>query len=205
MRGIFAVLIGLSAALAAAEPSGIRCRSEPSEAFLAESETLHVRTKRESPYTIRNESSLLLDAYFHVVTATPNEITEDQLHQQINVLNDNLAPHDIQFKLRGIDWTLNATWANNTYDYWMKMKLHKGDYKTLNVYFISRMNGGGLGAEAGSPEVGCAEPRDTCPDQPGNDPMFNYMDYTGDACYREFTLGQRARMFENFYAYRANV
>lgn len=60
-------------------------------------------------------------------------------------------------------------------------------------------------AEAGSPEIGCAEPRDTCPDQPGNDPMFNYMDYTGDACYREFTPGQKARMFENFYAYRVNV
>lgn len=40
---------------------------------------------------------------------------------------------------------------------------------------------------------------------PGNDPMLNYMDYTGDDCYREFTPGQKTRMFENFYAYRASV
>lgn len=158
MRGIFAVLTGLAAAVVAAGPSSnqnhIRCRSEPSEAFLAESRTLHGRVKRESyhSHTPRNESSLLLDAYFHVVTATSNEITEDQLHQQIEVLNDNFGPYDIQFKLRGIDWTLNATWANNTYDYWMKKELHKGDYKTLNVYFISRMYSGGLGvSSAGCP------------------------------------------------------
>lgn len=56
----------------------------------------------------------------------------------------------------------------------------------------------------GSVEVGCEKPIDSCPDQPGDDPMFNYMDYTGDACYREFTPGQKARMFENFEAYRAN-
>ncbi len=43
-----------------------------------------------------------------------------------------------------------------------------------------------------SPAFGCPIGRNSCPD-PGDDPIHNYMDYTDDECYTEFTSGQVAR------------
>lgn len=142
MRGLFTALGGL-ATLVAAQNSGVRCRSEPTEQFVQESRVLQEGvTLVNRDVAAANTSKLLLDMYFHVVTATEGEITEDQLQKQAEVLNDNYGPYDIQFTLRGIDWTVNETWAQNEYSYYMKQKLRKGDYKTLNLYFVSSLDGG---------------------------------------------------------------
>ena len=39
----------------------------------------------------------------------------------------------------------------------------------------------------------CPTARDSCPLDPGLDPVHNYMDYSDDACMTEFTPGQQAR------------
>lgn len=44
-----------------------------------------------------------------------------------------------------------------------------------------------------SPASGCPEGRNTC-SSAGNDPIHNYMDYSDDACYTEFTANQITRM-----------
>ena len=54
------------------------------------------------------------------------------------------------------------------------------------------------------PTSGCPTGKDTCPKKEGLDPIHNYMDYSWDSCYSEFTPDQAARMQDQWLFYRAS-
>jgi hypothetical protein len=56
-------------------------------------------------------------------------------------------------------------------------------------------------AAQSSSTSGCPEGRDSC-SLPGLDPIHNYMDYSYDSCYNEFTSGQSTRISSMWTAYR---
>jgi hypothetical protein len=58
-------------------------------------------------------------------------------------------------------------------------------------------------AEA-EPSFYCETTRDTCPDDPGLDPVHNFMDYSLDACMNQFTAGQARRMDVAYARWRLN-
>ncbi|KAJ3504537.1 hypothetical protein NLJ89_g7882 [Agrocybe chaxingu] len=58
-------------------------------------------------------------------------------------------------------------------------------------------------AEA-SPAYGCPTGRDSC-DEPGVDPIHNFMDYSDDSCLTEFTPGQITRLRDQIATYRKIV
>ena len=55
-----------------------------------------------------------------------------------------------------------------------------------------------------SPAYDC-RPRDSCKQFPGNDPIYNFMDYTPDSCMDHFTHGQFGRMNAMWHEYRSNT
>jgi Pregnancy-associated plasma protein-A len=59
-----------------------------------------------------------------------------------------------------------------------------------------------LTATSGCPADGT---QDSCPKEPGYDPIHNYMDYSYDQCYYEFTPGQAQREQDSWLYYRAAV
>ena len=55
-----------------------------------------------------------------------------------------------------------------------------------------------------SPAYGCPIGRDTCVGG-GEDPIFDFMDYTDDSCMNSFTKGQRERMHQQVNAHRPGI
>jgi hypothetical protein len=52
------------------------------------------------------------------------------------------------------------------------------------------------------PTTGCPVGKDTCTRGTGLDPIENYMDYSYDSCYTQFTAGQAERMQKQFAHWR---
>ncbi|KAB8213338.1 hypothetical protein BDV33DRAFT_210312 [Aspergillus novoparasiticus] len=218
---------------------------------------------------------ITIDTYFHVIVGNspgPDDaVSEHELINQFNILNNDFTPSNITFRLRNIDLLLNEAYASGLgLDISppgmrpLGQHLRIGNFSDLNVYFrrlsnplnpteagrVLSTNWGsvsrdirkdgveislyalpgrapsgrlqGLGKtlthEVGhwlglphtwstdscendadgiddtpihlGPSLNCSAPLDTCPRQPGKDPIHNFMNYVDEHCYKSFTPGQ---------------
>lgn len=60
---------------------------------------------------------------------------------QLDVLNQDYSPWDIQFSLVNVTRTVNEEWAYYRADLPMRRSLRQGDYSTLNIYFLTYADG----------------------------------------------------------------
>ncbi|GME36547.1 Peptidase M43 pregnancy-associated plasma-A [Neofusicoccum parvum] len=235
---------------------------------------------RKDAGEVTTQATITVDTYFHVVAASTalsdGYVTQqDQmLSDQLDVMNENYAPHGISFTLLGTTRTINSNWASDGAELTMKKSLRQGDYKTLNIYFQKAIGGnlgycyfpstsategsnsfyydgcsilysslpggsatnynlgktvthevghwfglyhtfqGGCSELLGGDRIadtpaqasassGCPTGRDSCPNKEGVDPIHNYMDYSYDSCYEEFTDDQETRMYSMWNTIRA--
>lgn len=54
-------------------------------------------------------------------------------------MNDNFAKTGFHFNLKKIDYTANASWSDDQDRMAMYTQLRKGDYGTLNIFFLDRV------------------------------------------------------------------
>ncbi|KAI8670425.1 Peptidase-M43 domain-containing protein [Fusarium keratoplasticum] len=269
-KSILAVLLGTAGVLALPPRCAV---TDPTPEQLDNAATLRAI---EETARIAARASITVETYFHVVSSSSSKyITQKQLQDQLVYMNDSYGPHGVTFRLAGTDFTTNTNWAAGNGEVAMKRQLRKGDYSTLNLYFVDtpKLDGrtalgychfpepgvttgsttfikdgcvidaqtvpGGtaepynLGGTAvheighwfnlfhtfqggctgsgdfvsdtpaqGKNTSGCPARSDTCPNQPGDDPIHNYMDYSDDICYEEFTPGQETRLHTAWETYR---
>ncbi|TIC91055.1 Extracellular metalloprotease [Colletotrichum higginsianum] len=222
LRELTAALQGFSAQTAVAH-GGFSCGTpNPSHDHFKIAHGLWRDEVVNGTLVIRSRASIVVDTYLHVLassrSATGGYIADAGLHRQMAVLNANFGPHDISFRLQGVTRTVNAGWAAGGDELRGKGRnVNLGKTLThetghwLGLYHTFRGGCDGEGdlisdtpAQA-SPTRGCPPSRDSCPHKPGLDPIHNYMDYSIDSCYREFTIGQRVRMHSFWRKYRLNA
>jgi hypothetical protein len=86
------------------------------------------------------------DRYFQVVVDTNlllRPVSSEQLGWQLDVLNHAFNPINITFDLAGSETTAVSQWKGGCKHHMemerMWLKLHKGSYADLNVYFLSKI------------------------------------------------------------------
>ena len=97
------------------------------------------------------------------------------------------------------------TWAGQ-FDLGKTLTHEAGHWVNLEHTFFGGCNKGDFVDDTPAektPTSGCPADKDTCK-APGLDPVHNYMDYSYDSCYTQFTPGQTQRMRDAWLFYRAS-
>jgi hypothetical protein len=108
-----------------------------------------------------------------------------------------------------VDWesmVKTSTRYAGQYDLGKTLPHEAGHWLNLHHVFNGGCNNFGDYVEDTPPQriatFGCPEGQDSCR-EPGLDSIHNYMDYSFDACYNQFTAGQALRMQDAWLEWRA--
>ncbi|KJZ72122.1 hypothetical protein HIM_08495 [Hirsutella minnesotensis 3608] len=92
-----------------------------------------------------------VDVYMHIITSSQAGMgpSDDMMLDQMDVLNKAFRAVNVQYNLQGIARIVNDSWAygpsqisegdhdvDNPAAFEMKRQLRRGDYKTLNLYYV---------------------------------------------------------------------
>lgn len=145
----------------------------------------------------REETTINIPLYMHAVvnsTNADNVLDERTLHKQFDVLADRFAPHDIRFTLRGTDRLVDDDyargWSNPMWPGHM-IKTRKGDYATLNIWYVTNMDPATGGAcsvpSSNAPPGSISQLMDGCTLQSYSVPggKFNGTTYLGEISVHE--------------------
>jgi hypothetical protein len=106
------------------------------------------RSAIEGRYAHERRATIYIDLWIHLLvpgrTAADGYVDAVGIVQQFDYLNKQFSPWGIQFQLKPISYALNADWAadiDNQKTEKMR-QLHRGDYKSLNVYLVQGAKGG---------------------------------------------------------------
>jgi hypothetical protein len=97
---------------------------------------------------LERRATIFIDLWLHLLvpgrTAADGYVDAVGIIEQYEYLNRQYAPYGIQFQLKPISYALNADWAADIDNQKAeKMRqLHRGDYKSLNVYLVKGAGGG---------------------------------------------------------------
>ena len=165
------------------------------------------------------------DWFYGGITGSGERPMKRALHrggfETLNVYSTTAGPYlgwaylpglpDSQLYLDGIvsDWAAmpgTSSQYAGAYDLGMTLVHEAGHWVNLEHTFFGGCNAKGDFVDDTPamkvPTFGCPEGKDTCP-EPGLDPIHNYMDYSYDACYNQFTAGQVARAQDAWLYHRA--
>ena len=165
------------------------------------------------------------DWFYGGITGSAERPMKRALHrggfETLNVYSTTAGPYlgwaylpglpDSQLYLDGIvsDWEAmpgTSTRYAGAYDLGMTLVHEAGHWVNLEHTFFGGCNAKGDFVDDTPamkvPTRGCPIGKDTCP-EPGLDPIHNYMDYSYDSCYNQFTAGQVARTQDAWLYFRA--
>ncbi|TQN63956.1 Extracellular metalloprotease, partial [Colletotrichum shisoi] len=85
----------------------------------------------------KREEGLLITTYLHVVEDKVHRrfITDTVINDQMRVLNETFAPHNIQFVVKNLTHTVNDAWMRQARITEKAEALRQGAYNELNIYF----------------------------------------------------------------------
>jgi hypothetical protein len=118
--------------------------------ILVENELRGLRAQRGyRKFDATRTAPITIPIYFHVINrgsgVADGNVSDSDLKEQVQVMNETYAPMQIGFTLGGIDRTTNAKWMGasmfSTGETDMKTKLRQGDSTALNVYTTAATDG----------------------------------------------------------------
>ncbi|OAA44542.1 metalloprotease 1 [Beauveria brongniartii RCEF 3172] len=114
--------------------------TEPSAELLAAAEEMAAQEATVDKINTRADGDVdvIVPTYLHVIASSESKgyLSTEDVIATIDGMNSDFKGLGFQFDVQNATHTINSTWAANQDPMVMKRQLRKGDYKTLNMYFV---------------------------------------------------------------------